>query len=170
MPERLNRYRRLADYERWAFDRTLESLRSVGDGAGGDAAFVKACTLTYHITAATHAWLFRLTSDHPEGPALDKPDAMFVDEAPLHRLEAYHAQVMPAWCRYIEALTETELDRDASYQSHAGDAYTTRVEDILTHVAHHAMYHRGQIASLVKRAGGTPAVTDFIAFARAPRT
>jgi uncharacterized damage-inducible protein DinB len=36
------------------------------------------------------------------------------------------------------------------------------VEDILTHVLLHSAYHRGQIASQTRAAGGTPAYTDFI--------
>ena len=34
--------------------------------------------------------------------------------------------------------------------------------DILSHVLRHSHYHRGQIASAVREAGGTPAYTDFI--------
>ena len=34
--------------------------------------------------------------------------------------------------------------------------------DILSHVVLHASYHRGQIASAMREAGGTPAYTDFI--------
>jgi len=30
----------------------------------------------------------------------------------------------------------------------------------------HSVYHRAQIAMAIKEAGGTPAVTDFIAYAR----
>jgi uncharacterized damage-inducible protein DinB len=36
------------------------------------------------------------------------------------------------------------------------------VDDIATHVVFHSHYHRGQIASLVRAAGHTPAYTDFI--------
>jgi uncharacterized damage-inducible protein DinB len=33
----------------------------------------------------------------------------------------------------------------------------------------HSHYHRGQIATLVRQIGATPAVTDFIAFCRLGR-
>jgi uncharacterized damage-inducible protein DinB len=33
----------------------------------------------------------------------------------------------------------------------------------------HSHYHRGQIATLVRQAGATPAVTDFIVFCRLGR-
>jgi uncharacterized damage-inducible protein DinB len=36
------------------------------------------------------------------------------------------------------------------------------VEEILTHVVIHSAYHRGQIASDVRAAGGVPAYTDYI--------
>jgi len=38
--------------------------------------------------------------------------------------------------------------------------------DILTQVATHGAYHRGQIAKAIRRGGGTPADTDFIIFVR----
>ena len=46
--------------------------------------------------------------------------------------------------------------------------FRNRVEDILTQMFGHSWYHRGQIAVLVRAAGGTPAVTDLIYWCREP--
>ncbi len=40
------------------------------------------------------------------------------------------------------------------------------VADVLTQLHGHSLYHRGQIASLVRAAGGEPAKTDFIFWSR----
>ena len=37
---------------------------------------------------------------------------------------------------------------------------------ILTQLYGHSLYHRGQIAMLVKQAGGQPAMTDFVYWCR----
>ena len=64
-----------------------------------------------------------------------------------------------------DELTESELRRVASYTNTQGQPHEGVVADVLTHVVNHASYHRGQIAVLVREAGGRPAVTDFIFFA-----
>ena len=49
------------------------------------------------------------------------------------------------------------------------ESFRNTPRDILTHLGMHSHYHRGQIAILVRRAGSTPAVTDFIVFRRLGR-
>ena len=44
--------------------------------------------------------------------------------------------------------------------------YDTAVGDILTHIATHGGYHRGQVAKAIGRAGGTSVNTDFMQFVR----
>ena len=48
------------------------------------------------------------------------------------------------------------------YTNSRGEAWTSTVEEILTHVVIHSAYHRGQIASDVRASGGVPAYTDYI--------
>ena len=43
-----------------------------------------------------------------------------------------------------------------------GERWTNTVADVLTHVALHSSYHRGQIATLLGRAGEAAAVSDYI--------
>ncbi len=44
--------------------------------------------------------------------------------------------------------------------------YDTKVHDILRHLNRHGVYHRGQITIYLKRGGGEPADTDYIAWVR----
>lgn len=164
---RTARYKRLADYEQWAFDRVATSLESVGPGAGSDPAFVKACAISMHIELTRAEWLSRLTAQRDSGPLIDSPDSIFVKETDLRAVRDAHTRANAAWATYIGSLDAAELERVATYHSTSGESYSTPVEDILSHVSNHGSYHRGQIATLVRVAGGTPAVSDYIFFSRA---
>ena len=70
------------------------------------------------------------------------------------------------WAAYLGALTAQAAARELDYRMTNGTPARSRVSDILLHVALHGQYHRGQIALLVRAAGGEPRGTDFITFAR----
>ena len=57
-------------------------------------------------------------------------------------------------------------DAPITYRNRAGDQFTSTLDAILTHVALHGSYHRGQIAALLRGADQTPNPTDYIAFRR----
>ena len=52
------------------------------------------------------------------------------------------------------------------YRNSRGVVFQNTVAEILTHVALHGSYHRGQIAMRVRAAGGVPVTTDYIVFRR----
>jgi uncharacterized damage-inducible protein DinB len=66
----------------------------------------------------------------------------------------------------VSRLTPDLLEKPVTYRNSAGDQFTSTVEDILTHIALHGSYHRGQIAASVRAGGDTPSPTDYIAFVR----
>jgi uncharacterized damage-inducible protein DinB len=55
------------------------------------------------------------------------------------------------------------------YRNSAGNEFDNTVRDILTHVALHGQYHRGQIARAMRAAGREPVYTDYIGFIRKGR-
>jgi len=64
---------------------------------------------------------------------------------------------------YFSQLSYAGLLRATSLAKQAkGEPWTSSVQDVLTHVVMHSAYHRGQIASLMRAGGSTPAYTDFI--------
>ncbi|UPT65543.1 MAG: hypothetical protein M0D57_13455 [Sphingobacteriales bacterium JAD_PAG50586_3] len=69
--------------------------------------------------------------------------------------------------RYIGFIASTD-DYSAvlEYKNSRGDAWNSTYEDILTHIANHGTYHRGQIASRLKEIGVQPPTTDYIAYSR----
>jgi uncharacterized damage-inducible protein DinB len=70
------------------------------------------------------------------------------------------------WRAYVASLTADLLDRDVAYTNSKGEHWANRVADILRHVVLHSSYHRGQIATLLGRAGETAAYTDYIEYVR----
>jgi uncharacterized damage-inducible protein DinB len=66
------------------------------------------------------------------------------------------------WETYLRALPAGAFDENIEYRNTKGEEWSSRVEDILTHVLMHSAYHRGQIALEMRTAGAEPASTDFI--------
>lgn len=140
---------RMYQHMAWADARTLAMLRTMTDPPP------QALDLYAHMLAAEHIWLRRI-----DGVVhlYDVWQAIGLDEC--ERLaHANHAG-------FMRVLSEADRLRPVTYQNLAGTTYTTPLEDILIHVSHHGMYHRGQVALLVRASGGTPLATDYIVFQR----
>ena len=133
-------------------------LQAVIAGIAADRAErVQAIRLYSHVAAAEHIWLSRLEGRSPAHPVW--PDL------PLEAATAL-AQESLTGLRAIAEADATTLAREVEYRTSAGQAFRNTVADILSHVALHGSYHRGQIALLTRQGGGTPAATDYIMFAR----
>jgi len=113
-----------------------------------------------HIVAAEHLWLSRIDMAKPRvavWPALS-PDEIAALESENRR-------------RFRELLKRPDDSRAQRirYRNSAGNEFENSVGDILTHVAMHGHYHRGQIARAMRAAGREPVYTDFIGFIRKGR-
>ncbi|WCN39731.1 DinB family protein [Aneurinibacillus uraniidurans] len=67
---------------------------------------------------------------------------------------------------FLTNLANTDLDKTISYTNSKGKEFTNSVRDILTHVALHGQYHRGQMNSRLRAGGIEPVNLDFITFVR----
>lgn len=157
-----DRFRRWFQYERDSHAKALASLRTVPAGGRDSAAYQKAVSILGHLVAARQLWLYRL------GIAKDAPTEFFPTGVGLDDLAARLAVVEAAWFAYLHELQDEDLARTVEYQSLDGGRFRNTVEDVLAQLYGHSWYHRGQIASLVRAAGGEPAATDFIYWARQP--
>jgi uncharacterized damage-inducible protein DinB len=147
MSANLQHLTRLLEHDRWA---NAETLRLLQDGIAPP----KAVRWMGHIIGAEHLWLARL---HQEAPTMSVwPD---ID---LDGCQARLEELDQLWPEYLAKLEEDDLEDGRAYRNSIGEFWTSTVGDILTHVAMHSSYHRGQIASAVREGGGTPAYTDFI--------
>jgi uncharacterized damage-inducible protein DinB len=148
----LQPFSRLVAHLAWADDRVLAALRSA---TVPDATCL---ALFAHVLAAEHVWLARLrgeTPRHPVWPTLSLEECAALVQSNQRELEPL-----------VAALTPRELERPVTYVNSAGRQFTSRVDDILLHLCLHGTYHRGQIAWELRRTGGVPLPTDYIALVR----
>ena len=109
--------------------------------------------LMSHILSAERLWLERLTQQPQSLPVWP--------EFNVEQGEAQAVEVGRLWSDYLDELP-ADLSQMISYKNSKGEAWTSAVQDVLTHVLIHSAYHRGQIASHMRACGQTPAYTDFI--------
>jgi uncharacterized damage-inducible protein DinB len=114
------------------------------------------------MLVARHLWLHRL------GVLRDRPADLFPRGTSLQALQPATDAMERAWAKYLEGLTDAETARVFEYTSTEGLRFRNTVEDILTQLYGHSLYHRGQIAQLLRSGGAEPAVTDFVFWAREP--
>ena len=152
MSELPDHFAKLISHLEWADQRVLQSLRSA------QHAPPKALEIYAHILGSEHTWLSKINGTAPQ---LAVWPNLGLDEC-----ERVAAENVVGLRTVIASLTSDSLEQGVTYRNSAGDQFTSTLEDILTHVAMHGSYHRGQVASLVRAGGDTPAPTDFIFFAR----
>jgi uncharacterized damage-inducible protein DinB len=78
----------------------------------------------------------------------------------LARVKQHPAEHENPW------ISEGSEDSEVIYKNTKGEEYRNKISDIILQVISHSHYHRGQIAFLVRQAGGIPALTDYIASKR----
>ena len=76
------------------------------------------------------------------------------------------AENRAAFEAYERTMTGETLAAEISYRNSHGTEYRNTAHEVLRHLNRHAVYHRGQVAMCVKRAGGEPALTDYIMWIR----
>jgi len=155
------KYRRWFAYEQDSNAKVLASLQAVPDTLRVLPDFQKAVNLMAHLVAARNMWLYRL------GHRTQPPD-LFPDATPITDLPKLIAAMESAWRSYFENLTDAELERSFDYQSYDGPRFRNTIEDVLTQLYGHSLYHRGQIAMILRSIGAEPAPTDFIYWTREP--
>lgn len=141
-------FERLFIYDDWANREEVNRLREIG-------APPPAGRLLSHIIGAEWLWLERLGWAHSKMAVW-----------PELTIEQCASEL--DWLRNAWAVMLRDVDRESSieYRNSKGETWSSSVDDVLTHVAMHGAYHRGQIATVVRQGGRTPAYTDYIHAAR----
>jgi uncharacterized damage-inducible protein DinB len=154
-----SRFQRWFEHERDAHAKVVRSLESVPADRRSGPEFQKAVSILAHVAAARKVWLIRLGLVQGQGSLT--PKEVTLPEV-VQMLDTIHVH----WASYLEKVTDEELEQKIEYQSLDAGRFRNRVEDVLAQLFGHSSYHRGQIAMLVKAAGGEPAVTDLIYWCR----
>lgn len=135
----------------WADIRTLESLQQTPAEDG--------VRLLAHVLTTEQIYYQRISGQDP-WPQDFWPALSLAQCVPLitQNYEQYR--------RFLQDHTEAALDRKVRYRNSRGNVYHTAIREMLIHLALHGEHHRGQIARIVRAAGGEPAVTDYISYTR----
>ena len=135
-------------YDCWANRECLSAL------SAASPAPPKVLRLIAHTLSAQMLWLERLRRV-PQSVAVWPSSA-------LEDCGALADEMLSAWKNYLTNLSPDDLEKQIDYRNSKGEAWSSRVKDVLTHVLMHSAYHRGQVALEMRAAGLQPASTDFI--------
>ncbi|GAB7386791.1 DinB family protein [Bacillaceae bacterium] len=145
--------RKMYEHLNWANQRILDSLQSLEK----DNHEVR--RLFSHILLAEKVWITRLRgSDGSQIPLWSEADMETCAELVQQNAESY--------TEFLDHLATADLDKVISYTNSKGKAFKNSLREILTHVALHGQYHRGQINLRLRANGFQPIDTDFITFVR----
>jgi uncharacterized damage-inducible protein DinB len=138
----------------WADARVLTLLSTSPDAAEAP----NVLRLMAHVVAAERVWLSRILGDEAQHPIWP--------EWTLAQIQTTAAENGRAFADLVSHLSDAEAARVVEYRNSQGVAFRTRLSDILTQVALHGSYHRGQIAAAVRAAGAAAVNTDYITYVR----
>ncbi|ULT56532.1 damage-inducible protein DinB [Neobacillus drentensis] len=137
----------------WANLRILEALKAIG----GRNHQTK--RLFSHLLLAEEVWFNRLQG-------LDSNPQAIWTELTIEECSNLVMKNQQRFSGLLGGLSETTMEDVIVYKNSTGQAFSTSVGDILTHVALHGQYHRGQINRLLREDGFEPVNVDFISFVR----
>ena len=142
---------RLLAHDRWANGRALESLEAM------PAPPDKGRELLAHLLGAEVCWIERMTAgrDPADWEAWERMDLRGVRKA-------WESTVPSRWSAFLADAALANPSREFSYVNYLGEPWKAVVGDVLVQLMLHSSYHRGQIATAVRAAGGEPAVQDWI--------
>jgi uncharacterized damage-inducible protein DinB len=141
---------RLLDYEQWANQTIIDTLETVTSPPP------RAIKLMGHILSAQQVWISRIVGE--------TPFAAIWEDVPLVWL---HQTAEKNHLRLRELIENQEdIHQEISYSNLAGEPFVSPLSDILTHLSHHAAYHRAQVVQLIRPQLEESPTTDFIHWTR----
>jgi uncharacterized damage-inducible protein DinB len=151
-------FQSLFAYNRWADRRVLEACRKLtADQYSAEPApgWSSVRSSLVHIAVATEGWLRGVAGENVQN-VLSEAELATVDDIEnlLERGYRIFEQVAPALTPEILATPRTFSGR--------GRTAVLAPWAVLRHIVNHATYHRGQVASKLRRLGIEPPMTDMI--------
>lgn len=145
--------RNMVEHSQWANRRLLEGLITYG------TVNVQTKRVMAHIVQSELVWLTRLNGNDSTGielwPRFELTDCVAISDSNKAAYESFLAKIQ-----------KDDLDQKISYCNQTGQQYDTAIRDILTHVALHSQYHRGQVNVLLREDGNEPVNVDMITYVR----
>ncbi|MCH7483806.1 MAG: DinB family protein [Chloroflexi bacterium] len=148
----------LYEYNEWANDRLLGVASGLSEdelSAGRDASFDSILSSFAHVAAGQIVWLERWAGGENATPLLElqqMADTGTVRDSFL----ASHAGLR----EFVAGLTDERLEAPLDFRDSRGARYSRSLWQLMTYVANHGTFHRGEIAMMLT-GGHSPGDLDF---------
>lgn len=152
----------LFEYNDWANARLLACAAQLPAGAWSEdlgGAFPTMLSLVAHVVGAERVWLMRWKEETPKG----RPAWMSAPDPSV--LRSVLDEVERDRTGFLRSVSAEDLARPISYTLLDGSGATLPLATLVRHTANHSTYHRGQLASMLRRLGAAPPATDLLVFA-----
>ena len=136
----------------WANRRVIDALETLANVPP------RAITLMSHVLTAQQVWLGRVERELVAVPVWEDMPLNWMSET----AERQHRKLVS----YAASLSETDLRQSIDYTNLKGIDHRNTPLDILTHLSHHAAYHRGQIVQIIRPLLPDAPITDFNVWAQ----
>ena len=155
-------FRDLLDYMRWGDRLMMSAARSVPDEEyykDQGISFGSIHKLMVHCMAVQWLWLSRWRGE--VAMRLESHEQYPTRASVEQRWPLVHSAMLD----FLGLQSTNSLSRVIEYKNMKGEHLSLPLSDLMLHVIDHATYHRGQVASMIKRAGGQPAAISYHRFA-----
>jgi uncharacterized damage-inducible protein DinB len=148
----------MLDFMRWGDSQMILAARSVNDEGyyreqGMSLGSIH--KLMVHAMAAQWIWLCRWRGETPD--RIETSD----DYPTRQALEQHWPLVHAAMFDFFGLQSSRGLEKIVEYRNTRGEVFAVPLYELILHVVDHATYHRGQLNSMIKRAGGTPVTVGY---------
>lgn len=150
----------LYEYTAWANEAMFDVIVALDPEqqvrpVGGSFASIRETVA--HTVAADWVWLSRWIGESPRGwPTWAQASVAEIRE----EWRRIHTQRL----EFINGLRDEDLMVEIEFARLNGDVDRARLGFLMQHVANHATYHRGQLATQVRVVGGVPPTTDLLRY------
>ena len=151
----------LYEYTRWADDRALEAAGKLtpeqwAKDLGSSMKSVRDTLV--HLLSGQWIWLQRWKGSTPQGMwnAVDFSDAV--------SLVKRRDDLLLDQANFLSGLTEESLKKDVKYINTKGQTFSYPLWQLMLHAVNHSSYHRGQVTTLIRQAGGQPLSSDLVQY------
>ena len=150
------------EFIRWADGLMIRAARTVPDDGYYREQGISLGSihkLMVHCMSVQWLWLSRWRGESPARVETHE------DFPTRDSLEQRWPLVHSAMLDFLGMQSPKSISRVVQYKNTRGEIYNVPLGDLMLHVIDHESYHRGQINTMIKRAGGTPAAIAFHTYA-----
>jgi uncharacterized damage-inducible protein DinB len=129
----------------------LESIKQLPDKD-------EAVKLFSHLITSHNKWMVRFTNRNE-----DSKHTWFEQPFDLDELESKWIEVVDMWLAYVENNDEASFDEGFHFNRPGdGKEMYVKIRDVILQINYHSIYHRAQIARIIREQELTPPSTDYI--------